>query len=56
MQASAPTKYVWLIGIILGILGILGHFVSVPFLSDYNYWLLFVGFILLAIGTSFKGV
>lgn len=54
MKASAPSKYVWIIGLILGILGIIGHYVHVEVLSAYNYPLLLAGFVLLAIGTSFK--
>jgi len=54
MKPSAPSKYVWIIGLILGILGIIGHFIAVDFLTVYNYPLLLAGFILLAAGTIFK--
>ena len=53
---SAPSKFVWIIGLILGILGIIGHFVSVDFLTTYNYWFLLAGFVLLALGTTFKEI
>ena len=53
---SAPSKFVWIIGLISGILGIIGHFVSVDFLTTYNYWLLLAGFVLLALGTTFKEI
>jgi hypothetical protein len=56
MLPSAPSKFVWIIGLILGILGIIGHFVSVDFLTPYNYWLLLAGFVLLALGTTFKEI
>ena len=56
MLPSAPSKFVWIIGLILGILGIIGHFVSVDFLTTYNYWLLLAGFVLLALGTTFKEI
>jgi len=54
MKPSAPSKYVWILGLILGISGIIGHYVNVELLSAYNYTLLLAGFVLLAIGTSFK--
>ncbi len=54
MKPTAPSKYVWIIGLILGILGIIGHYVSIDFLSTYNYALLLAGFVLLAAGTTFK--
>jgi len=56
MKPSAPSKYVWIFGLILGISGIIGHYVNVEFLSAYNYTLLLAGFVLLAIGTSFKQI
>lgn len=54
MKPSAPSKYVWIFGLILGILGIIGHFVNVDFLTEYNYPLLIAGFVLLAAGTTFR--
>ena len=54
MKPSAPSKYVWIFGLILGILGIAAHFISLDILSEYNYPLLLAGFILLASGTTFR--
>ena len=53
---SAPTKIIWFLGLILGILGIIGHFTNIPFLNEHNYTLLLIGFVLLAVGTTFKGI
>ena len=53
---SAPSRSVWIIGLILGIIGIIGHFVTFDFITTYNYWFLFAGFVLLALGTTFKEI
>jgi hypothetical protein len=53
---SAPSRFVWIIGLILGIIGIIGHFVTVDFLTANNYWFLLAGFVLLALGTTFKEI
>ncbi|MFE3869972.1 hypothetical protein ACFX5F_01885 [Flavobacterium sp. ZS1P70] len=53
---SAPKKITWIIGLICGILGIIGHFAHIQVLSEYNYTLLLIGFVVLAIGTTVKGV
>lgn len=53
---SSPKKITWIIGLVCGILGIIGHYVHVQFLSEYNYVLLLTGFIALALGTSLKEV
>jgi hypothetical protein len=53
---SAPNRIIWIIGLICGVLGIIGHYTSIDFISEYNYILLLVGFVLLAIGTTFRGI
>lgn len=53
---SSPMKITWIIGMILGILGIIGHFVDIQYLSEYNFTLLLIGFIVLALGTTFRGI
>lgn len=53
---SAPNKILWVVGLICGILGIIGHYTHVPIITEHNYILLLVGFVALAIGTTFKGV
>lgn len=54
-RPSAPGQILWIIGLVLGFLGILGHFVQINILSEYNWPLLVGGFIALAIGTIFRG-
>lgn len=56
MKPSAPSKPVWVIGMIAGILGVIGHFVKIDVVTPNSFWLLLVGFFLLALGTAFKGV
>lgn len=49
-------RVTWIIGLIAGLLGIIGHYTQVDILTEHNYLLLLVGFIILAVGTSVKGV
>lgn len=51
---SAPQQITWIIGLVCGILGIIGHFANVPFITEYSFLLLMVGFIALALGTTLK--
>jgi hypothetical protein len=51
---SAPKYITWIIGLICGIAGIIGHYASVKFLTEYNYPLLLIGFVVLTIGTTFR--
>ncbi|MEX0982229.1 MAG: hypothetical protein WD577_10470 [Bacteroidales bacterium] len=53
---SAPKKITWIIGLIAGGLGIIGHYTDVQVLSEHNYILLLIGFLVLAAGTTFRNI
>lgn len=53
-KPSAPKQITWIIGLACGILGIIGHYAYVQILTEYNYLLLLVGFVALAVGTTFR--
>ena len=53
---SAPNQIVWIIALIVGFLGILGHYTHIDLLSKYNFEMLMIGFILLVIGTTYRKV
>ena len=54
----APKLSTWLISIILAVLGILLHLgiIKIPLLAPYNFWLVAVAFILLALGSIIRGL
>ncbi|WP_163270660.1 hypothetical protein [Chelativorans alearense] len=57
MDLSAPTKIVFIIAVILAILSLLPVIgISLGGLGAYSYWLLLVGFIVLAAGNLLKGI
>ncbi len=56
MKLSAPKNVTWWIAVVVGVLGILGSFVSIPFVSDNYFLFVVVGFVLLALGTLLKGL
>lgn len=51
---SSPKKITWIIGIVSGLLGIIGHYSNIAILREYNYILLVIGFAVLAAGTTFR--
>lgn len=53
---SAPKNITWIIGLICGLLGIIGHYANVQILSEYSYILLLTGFLVLAAGTTFREI
>jgi hypothetical protein len=56
MSPSTPKKITWIIGLASGILGLIGHYAQVQILTEYNYVLLVCGFLVLAAGTTFRGL
>jgi uncharacterized membrane protein HdeD (DUF308 family) len=56
MKLSAPKKVTWWIAVILGVLGILATFVSLPLVSANAFWFVAIGFVLLALATLLNGL
>jgi hypothetical protein len=56
MELSAPTKVVFMIAVVLAIISLL-PVIGIPLgaLGVYSYWLLLVGFVVLAAG-NLKGI
>jgi hypothetical protein len=53
---SAPKNITWWIALILAVLGIIGNFVSVQFLSQFSFWLILASAVLLLIATRFRAL
>ncbi len=56
MKLSAPKNYTFGIAVLLGVLGFIGSLVTIPLISSYAFWLVFLGFLLLALGCFFDGI
>ena len=56
MRLSAPKTITWWIAVVLGGLGILGTFITLPFVSANAFWFVAVGFVLLALATFLKNL
>ena len=58
MKTQAPKSIVWLISVILAALGILLYLriITIPVLAPYDFWLVAVAFVLLALGNILKGL
>jgi hypothetical protein len=57
MKLSPPKRATWLLSILLGLLAIIAYaIVDLPLISPYAFWILVLGFILLALGTLLPGI
>ena len=55
MKLTPPTQTVFLVSVVLAVLGLLGQYVNIPFVSDYNFYFVVVGYIVLFLGNTMKG-
>ena len=45
----APSKAVFLIALALVILALLGYFITIPFVTQFQFWLAVLGYVVLAL-------
>ncbi len=53
---SAPKNITWWIALVLAVLGIIGNFTNVPFLSTYSFWFVLASAVLLLLATRIKNL
>ena len=56
MKLSPPKVITWWIAVIVGVIGILASLVTIPVLSGFAFWLVVIGFVLLALATAIDGL
>jgi hypothetical protein len=55
MRLTPPKKWVFWASVVLGLLGLIGNLVTLPFVSAFAFWFVFVGLALLVAGLVLKG-
>jgi hypothetical protein len=55
MKLTPPTKTAFWLSVILAVLGLAGRYLQVPFVSNYYFYFVLVGYIVLFLGTILKG-
>ena len=56
MKINPPKKITFWISVIIVVLGLLGKLVTIPFLSDYSFWVVLIGYVLLFLALLIKGL
>ena len=56
MNLSAPKMVTWWVAVVIGLLGILDHFVKFPLIGNYGAYLATLAFIILAVATVVDGL
>ena len=55
MKITAPTKNIFWIATVISALGLVGSFISIPFVSANTFWFVVIGNVLLWLGVTLKG-
>jgi hypothetical protein len=55
MKLTPPKKSTFWISVVLAALGLVGALVTIPVLSSLAFWLVLVGYLVLAAGLLLKG-
>ncbi len=56
MKLSAPKQITWWISVVLIVVGVVAQFVDLSILTKYNFWIMTVSAVLLALATYLKGL
>jgi len=54
MQTYAPNFIVWIVAVVIGVVGLVAHFIAIPVVSLYSFWLVAIGFAGLALANIIK--
>ena len=56
MKLSAPRQITFWIAVIVALVGVIASLVTIPVLSGFAFWIVVLGFIILAVGNLMEGV
>lgn len=56
MKLSPPKHITFWIAVLVAVLGIVANFVTIPVLSGFAFWLVVIGFVILAVGNLVDGI
>lgn len=55
MKLSRPTNVTFWIAVIVALVGLIAELVTIPVLSGFSFWLVVIGFLILAAGNLLEG-
>jgi len=56
MRLNAPSRFSWIVALVLGLVSLLSYFVAIPFVTVNLYWFMGAGWLLLILSTFLKGL
>jgi hypothetical protein len=56
MNISAPKQLTFWIAVVVAVVGLISHLVTIPVLSGLAFWIVVLGFVILALGNLMEGL
>ena len=56
MKLTPPKKITFWVSVALGVLGLIGYFVTIPVLTTLAFWLVLAGLVLLVLANALTGL
>ncbi len=56
MNISAPKQVTFWVAVVVAVIGLIAHLVTIPVLSGLAFWLVVLGFVILALGNLMEGL
>ena len=56
ININRPTTRIVIISAILAVVALIGHFLRIQILTEYQFWLAMIAYVALLLGVLFKGV
>lgn len=56
LKLSAPKNITFWVAVVLALIGLIAFFGVIPGFGVYSFWLVLVGFVVLALGNTMKGM
>jgi len=55
MKLTPPKKNTFIVALVIALLALVSKFVEIPFVTQYQFWVMFVAYALLAAGNYLPG-
>lgn len=56
MKLSAPKQVTFWVAVIVAVIGVIASFVTIPGLSGFAFWIVVLGFVILAVANLMEGL
>lgn len=56
MNISAPKQLTFWIAVVVAVVGLISYLVTIPVLSGLAFWIVVLGFVILALGNLMEGL